>query len=364
MPDHPSPYPYPAPAPPSALNPFAVTALVTSLLCLAPLGLIFGIVGLVQISRKGQRGKGLAIAGISASGAVLLLAGIAVTVVDFRVWTPPVRAESGEVAERGWSSVDSIKVGDCFSPGTGAPGRDAPPLGANVELVPCDETHRGEAYATFTLSGYSAFPGRDRIATVARPRCGRLFLDYSMDPVAFGRLQTYFFHPDQRSWSAGKRTVVCWVARPGSGALDVSVRRDASNLDPAQLDFLSALKPLNAEAMLRPVKNPRQDLAGATAWAEEMAEAQAEAIRLLNGAELPGAEQPTEQLVAELEAGLPFWRQAAEASDAETFFGHLRSVDQRNGHKHAGQIRGLLGLPVSAPEPGRTFQGATAPARV
>ncbi|MFE3638229.1 DUF4190 domain-containing protein [Streptomyces cellostaticus] len=56
------------PAPP-ALNPFAVTALVTSLLCLAPLGLIFGIVALLQISRKGQRGKGLAIAGISVSGA-------------------------------------------------------------------------------------------------------------------------------------------------------------------------------------------------------------------------------------------------------------------------------------------------------
>ncbi|TLQ44140.1 hypothetical protein [Streptomyces marianii] len=84
------------------------------------------------------------------------------------------------------------------------------------------------------------------------------------------------------------------------------------------------------------MKNPQQDLAGATAWAEEMAEAQAEAIRLLHGAELPGAElpgaeQPTEQLVAELEAGVPFWRQAAEASDAETFLGHLRSVDQHNG---------------------------------
>ncbi|NNJ07597.1 DUF4190 domain-containing protein [Streptomyces sp. PKU-MA01144] len=345
-----------------ALNPFAVTSLVVSLLCLAPLGLIFGIIALLQISRRGQRGKSLAIAGISVSGAILLTAGLAVAVVDFRVWTPPARNDSGEVAKRGWTTVDTIEVGDCFTPGSGTPGRDTPPLGnANVELIPCDEAHRGEAYATFVLSGYSAFPGRDQIATVARPQCARKILDYSMDPVAFGRLQTYFFHPDQQSWNAGNRTVVCWVARPGDGALDVSVRRDASNLDPAQLDFLSAMKPLNVGAVLRPAKHPQQDLAGATAWAEKMAEAQAETIRMLKDAELPGADQPTEQFVVELEAGLPFWRQAAEASDAEVFLGHLRSVDRHNGRRHASQIRDLLDLPLSAPRPGLTLQDQARP---
>ncbi|MGW0827236.1 hypothetical protein [Streptomyces sp. NPDC002845] len=95
-----------------------------------------------------------------------------------------------------------------------------------------------------------------------------------------------------------------------------------------------------------------------------MAQAQAETVRLLKDTEPAGAERPTGQLVAELEAGLPFWRQAAEASDADTFFEHLRSVDQHNGDKHAREIRGLLGLPLPPSAAGGTPQGADAPADV
>ncbi|MGW0826468.1 DUF4190 domain-containing protein [Streptomyces sp. NPDC002845] len=355
----------PPPVPP-ALNPFAVTALVTSLLCLAPLGLIFGIVALVQISKKGQRGQGLAIAGITVSGAVLLLVGIAVAVVDFRVWTPPARSDSGEVAKPGWTTVSSIEVGDCFTPGAWLPDGDVPPLlgDASVEVVPCSESHRGEAYATFTLSGQGEFPGRDEITTIAWSRCAKLFLDYSMDPVAFGPLQTYYFHPDERGWDAGRRSVLCWVARPGEAELDSSVRQDASNLDVTQLAFLSALKPVNTAGVLRPAKSPRQDLASATAWAGRMAQAQAETVRLLKDTEPAGAERPTGQLVAELEAGVPFWRQAAEASDADTFFEHLRSVDQHNGDKQAREIRGLLGLPLPPSAPGQALRGTAAPADI
>ncbi|MCZ4606910.1 DUF4190 domain-containing protein [Streptomyces sp. Lzd4kr] len=342
-----------------ALNPFAVTALVTSLLCLAPLGLIFGGIALLQISRKGQRGKGLAIAGISVSSAVLLLAGVAVTLGDFRVWTPPSRSDSGEVAQRGWTTVPSIEVGDCFNPGAWLPERDTPPLGdTSVELVPCDEQHRGEAYATFTLSDGGGFPGRDAVAMTAWSRCAQLYLDYSMDPLAFGRLQTYYYFPGQRDWDAGRRGVLCWVARPGLAELDTSVQRDASNLDSDQLAFLSALKPLNTEAVLRPPKGPRQDLAGARAWAGRMAEAQAETARLLEEAELPGAKQPTERLVAEFQAGLPFWRQASKAPDADAFLGQLRSVDQHTGARYVRQIRRLLDLPP----PGQALQGTDAPA--
>jgi hypothetical protein len=220
-----------------------------------------------------------------------------------------------------------------------------------VELIPCEESHQGEAYATVTLSDQPEFPGSDWIATIARPQCANLFLDYSLDPVAHGRLQTFYFYPDQQGWDAGRRTVLCWVARPGDGELNTSVRRDESSLAPAQLAFLSALKPLNSGAVLRPVKSPQQDLAGAKAWAGRMAEAQAESIRLLKDGELPGAERPTGQLVAEFEAGLPSWRKAADASDVDTFYKHLRAVDQHNGEKYIGQMRTVLGLPRPMSEP-------------
>lgn len=348
-------YPHQPPAPaPAPLNAFAVTALVTSLLCLAPLGLVFGILALVQIARRGQRGKALAIAGVTTSSTVLLLAAIVATVVDFRVWTPPTRDADGEVVKPGWTMFNSVEPGDCFSPRPGSPGRDAWPMpGAGVNLLPCDAPHRGEAYATFRLPEQDQAPGRDEVAAIARPQCAKLFLDYTADPTAFGSLQTYFVYPDQRGWSAGQRGVLCWVARPGTALLDSSVRRDADDLTPAQSAYLMALKPLNSEGVLRPAKSPRQDLDGAQAWAARMAEAQAETARLLRAVELPGrAEQPMAQLVAELEAGVPFWRQAAKAPDATSFLGHLRSVNNHSGNTHTRHIRALLHLPTApAPAP-------------
>ncbi|MFE0802562.1 DUF4190 domain-containing protein [Streptomyces sp. NPDC058812] len=338
------------------LSAFAVTSLVTSLLCLAPLGLAFGCVALWQIPRRRQRGRGLAIAGVSVSGAILLLAAFVVPFVDFHVWTPPARNDSAEVTKPGWATIRSIGAGDCFTPRTRLPEHDTSQLrDGRVELIPCDKPHRGEAYASFSLSGHGDYPGADRISAIARPRCATLFMDYALDPMAFGPLQTYYIHPDENGWDAGGRTVVCWVGRPGNAQLDASVRGNASDLNSAQLAFLSAMKPLNTAGTLRPAESPQQDLAEATAWAGHMAQAQAETIRLLKNADLPDAEAPTDQLVTELEAGLPSWQQAAEASDADAFLSRLRAVDQRDGEQYVRRIRSLLHLPLSAPEPAQAL---------
>src|SRR5262245_48025814 len=77
---YPPQYGYPPPAP--GTNAMAVASLVCSLfgwVCLfigAFLGVIFGFIALSQIKRSGQRGRGLAIAGI-VIGSVLLVLGIA-----------------------------------------------------------------------------------------------------------------------------------------------------------------------------------------------------------------------------------------------------------------------------------------------
>lgn len=350
----PPPYPHQPPSQTGTSNPFAVAALVTSLLCLAPLGLVLGIVALVQIPRRRQRGRGLAIAGITVSAAVLLLVGTAAAVVDFRVWTTPARNMAGETVKPGGTALHAIGPGDCFTPRAGSPGRDAPPMpGADARLLPCDAPHRGEAYATFRLPEQDRAPARNEIAAIARPRCAKLFLDYTADPQASGPLQTYFFHPDEQGWAAGQRGVLCWVARPGNALLDSSVRLDATGLEPAQSDYLMAWRPLNSAGVLRPVARPEQDLAGARAWAARMAVAQNETARLLENVELPGgAEQPRKRLVADFDAGVPFWRLAAEAPDAQSFRGHLRSVDDHSGSAHAQRIRALLNLPalVAAPD--------------
>jgi peptidyl-prolyl cis-trans isomerase B (cyclophilin B) len=45
-------------------NSMAISAFVVSLICCAPLGVIFGHVALSQINRSGEGGRGLAIAGL------------------------------------------------------------------------------------------------------------------------------------------------------------------------------------------------------------------------------------------------------------------------------------------------------------
>ena len=78
-------YPPPSGYPPpqsASTNALAVASLVCSLfgwVCLfigALLGVIFGFIALAQIKRTGQRGRGMAIAGI-VIGAVLIVLGIA-----------------------------------------------------------------------------------------------------------------------------------------------------------------------------------------------------------------------------------------------------------------------------------------------
>ena len=54
--------------PPQKTNPWAIVALVTGILGFVPVAIGAGITALVQISRRGQAGKGIAIAAIVVSG--------------------------------------------------------------------------------------------------------------------------------------------------------------------------------------------------------------------------------------------------------------------------------------------------------
>ncbi|TCK22832.1 DUF4333 domain-containing protein [Pseudonocardia endophytica] len=69
-------YPYPPVPPPRRTNVLAIVSLVLAFL-LAPIGLILGIVALVQIRKRGEGGTGLAVAGIVIGGlGTLIVAGI------------------------------------------------------------------------------------------------------------------------------------------------------------------------------------------------------------------------------------------------------------------------------------------------
>jgi hypothetical protein len=332
------------------LNGLAIASLVLALMVVfAPLGLSFGIIALVQISRRGQRGRGLAIAGVVVSSVVLLIAlAILTGVLRFSVWTVSGRPDTvGDNAPRR-VFVSEIEKGDCFDPGAyqWKDGRGS--LGdATAELVPCDEPHRAEAYGSFTLPDEGGFPGTEQITRAARLRCGELFFDYAMDPYMHDRrMQTFFYHPDSSGWARGGRTVLCWVAGPQAD-FEGSVRRDETVLDRDQVTYLSALKPLNAALRSAPQQRPEQDLAAATEWADRMATAQAESAQLLKEADLPAeASKPVAEFAAQLESGIPDWERTARAKDADTFFTYLRLAEKRAaGKEQIRVIRSALGLP-------------------
>jgi peptidyl-prolyl cis-trans isomerase B (cyclophilin B) len=79
---YPYPYPYPAqPAQPRPTNAMAIASIVCAFV-LAPLGVIFGHISLVQIKKTGEEGRGLAIAGLIV-GYVITFLTIVIVFISF-----------------------------------------------------------------------------------------------------------------------------------------------------------------------------------------------------------------------------------------------------------------------------------------
>ncbi|MBW3556105.1 MAG: DUF4190 domain-containing protein [Actinobacteria bacterium] len=94
----PDPPPPPAPSAAAGTNGFAIAALILGAIGAVVLAPIFGIIALIQIRKRGQPGKGLAIAGLVLAGSwTLLIVAVAVVVL----LTDAKRGPSGDVAEAG-----------------------------------------------------------------------------------------------------------------------------------------------------------------------------------------------------------------------------------------------------------------------
>ncbi|MEU0837024.1 DUF4190 domain-containing protein [Streptomyces sp. NPDC005969] len=343
-------WPGPQMVPSSPVSGFAIASLVVSLICLAPLGLVFGIIALVRISRRGERGRGLAVAGIAVSGVVLVLALLMmVGALRFSVWSSnspggPVRSASG-------MSVFALETGDCFTPGTELSQDNQGSLrNGTAERLPCEEPHRGEIYGSFELTGQGAFPGTEEVMKTSRDRCGALLPDYALDFTAHGRLQTYFYYPDHGGWERGGRTVLCWAGKP-QGDLEESIRKDESDFEPAQYAYISAFRPLLKAQLQAPQQGPDKDLATASRWAGQMAAAYAEAARMLGEARggLPGdVRGPAGEIVVIFEAAVPYWDQAARAADTSAFLAAIKQAEKDNEATVGldAEIRAGVGLPV------------------
>ncbi|MFP3988158.1 DUF4190 domain-containing protein [Streptomyces sp. E11-3] len=200
------------------MNGLAITSLVFGLLCCLPvIGLVFGIVALSQIKKKGERGKGMAIAGITLSSIGTLL--FTLTLV-----TGGVDSFVDGFREAGKYSDTELDKGDCFNT------RDGRLEGETygVQVVPCDTPHHGEVFGTVTLTG-SSYPGEDRALDFAETRCQTLLDDYyggGVDALP-ARVDLYFYAPTARSWREGDRDVSCLLANVDGSKSSGSLRGTA-----------------------------------------------------------------------------------------------------------------------------------------
>lgn len=183
----------------SGTNGFAIAALVFGIIGGCLLGIIFGIIALVQTSRTGQKGRGLAIAGIVLSGVwvlVLIIAAVVGGLDDAK------RDSSGTVVDSGTVNTADLEVGDCLNDLKA--GTDV----LDIPAVSCAEPHEGEVYAVVEFSG-SEFPGEDALSERAQRRCLRELRSVAPDVVRDPAYGVFWFQPTDFTWARGDRDLAC-----------------------------------------------------------------------------------------------------------------------------------------------------------
>ncbi|MHB9859321.1 DUF4190 domain-containing protein [Streptomyces sp. YIM S03343] len=332
------------------VNGFAIASLVLGLLCcvLPGVGLVLGVIALVQIRKKGQRGTAMAVIGSVLSGLSLL--GLLVVLATGGMADFWYDVKDG-VRDNGTSL--SVAKGECFDTPGGALTDDTY---YDVDKVRCDGEHDGEVFGVFTVRGYSSYPGDTKIGNIADDRCYELQGTYAMDSWALpSNVDIYYFTPTRDSWDTGDREVTCVFGNTTEGrTLTGSLRNDETVLDSDQAAYLKAAHVLNLALDSAPDEEyVEDDLAGHKAWAGRVADALREQGDLLRARNWPSASRkPIDALLKDIDSGRAEWRKAAEASDADTFYKHYDKAAKLIDGRKTVTARKALGLATTPPSSG------------
>jgi Domain of unknown function (DUF4190)/Septum formation len=198
-------YAYGAPPPKRGTNAFAITSFVLGLIGGTILSIIFGIIGLVQIRKNGQRGKGLAIAGI-ALACVWLVVAVSIIASGGLSKIGSGGSTTGPIHSTQQINIYSLKPGDCFQ--NPPPSQTA--LGVtDVTAVPCTVAHNAQAFAQFDATNPS-YPGSSALISESQRGCQKR--ESALNRSAITPTMTLrFLFPLPTSWAAGKRTITCLV---------------------------------------------------------------------------------------------------------------------------------------------------------
>jgi hypothetical protein len=348
-------YPYgqqPWPAAPAPqvrpYNGLAIASFVTALLLISsPVGLVLGIVALVQLSRReregrGQQGRGLAIAGVAVSSVVLLLIGLGIAFGDSDDDKDPGgsdRSTGGTTTE-----VFDIEVGDCFDTGN-LDKYEEGHLEESVSVKPCDGPHEAEAFGSFDIEGHEDFPGVEVLEDLAYERCGTFVQPYLLDTwVLTEELSLYYYHPEEVSWILDDREVLCFFGSTDFESFSGSLRATAEDFEPAQLTLLEITAELDGLIWAEPAE--QAGLEDWTAWSAKVAEAAETQVAALRAADW--ADEETAALAGTLadarEQSITSWEEGSKATTMDVFWEQYGLANEVYGYYEEQELRGRLSL--------------------
>ncbi len=330
----------------SALNGFALASLLVGLLCLPPLGVVFGIVALVQIARKGERGRALAVTGLTVSLVTTVLLVLTLDRAPWPLFSRPAAPSQYESVEGELTDIDEMRTGDCFN----VPGGDLLDEDPLIYRIACTEVHEGEVTASTRLDRAS-FPGEEQLKKGAADACWRAQDAYAMDSWALpGYAEMFYFAPSRESWGDGDRRLLCVIGtaeREHRGSL----RKDAGMLRPEQVSFLRAMNEAELALGRRPDEDLDEALAAYREWAREVDRALGAEVRVLQEAqERPESAGPARAQLKEVEAARREWQRAGAAVRPADF---QDAWDRASGALTVGTekaLRGAYGLSTAVPE--------------
>ncbi|MFI1455153.1 DUF4190 domain-containing protein [Streptomyces roseus] len=340
----------PPPAPQAdaepALNGLALASLLVGLVCLPPLGIVFGIVALVQIARKGERGKALAITGLAVSLAMTALLGLVTARAAEGLFGRLEAAPRFEEAEGELTAMDEMRRGDCFN----VPGGDLLAERPFIYKTPCAEPHEGEVTSSTRLA-HGSFPGTSELRRFAVDACWKAQDAYAMDTWALpSYAEMFYFVPSRESWSGGDRRLLCVIGTAEQEHRG-SLRKDSRMLTPEQVAFLRVMNETDLALGGQPDGEIDEELPRYREWAGAVDRSLAVEAGLLDGVrERPELAGPAGAQLKEVETARAGWQRAARATKPAEFQAAWDEASAALSVETEKALRGAYGLATTVPE--------------
>ena len=180
----------------------------------APVAIGLGIAALVQLKKRPEAGRGMAIAGLVIGSLTtlgyLILFGVLIA-IGSTVDDDYGASGSGSGPT---TYVDELAVGECFDDGD-----------EEDEAIrrPCAQAHDGEIISNITLPD-GPYPGDKGVVKAAKSGCATDFASYIGNTVDKSELDLGWWTPDEDLWNDEDRLVVCAAYGPPGEDLTGTVK--------------------------------------------------------------------------------------------------------------------------------------------